>query len=115
VIARPYVRRQVRRLTVALIADGASFAAFALLVGFAGRHIERNVVIGAGYAFGGFAGVVALKLAVALAYEYRAARMPEREMARWWVGLFALVSSLALAGTMVGASLNLASLVDALR
>jgi len=113
--ARPYVRRQVRRLTVALVADGASFAAFALLVGFDGRHIERNPLIAATWALGGVAAVVALKLGVALVYEYRAARFPTLDVGRAWLAGFALASSLALAGTVVGAGMNVASLVDALR
>lgn len=113
--ARPYVRRQVRRLTVALIADGVTFAAFALLVGMDGSHVERNPLIAATYAAGGIAAVLALKLGVALAYEYRASRFPTVSVGRPWLAGFALVSSLALAGTMVGAGFNVASLVDVLR
>lgn len=112
-ILQPYMRRQARRLTVALAADAAGFAAFMLLIGPSGLHTERNPVIGAVMASGGVMGVVALKLAAAWLLEARA-RASRAEVSRWYAGGFALLSSLAIAGTVVGASMNVASLIDSL-
>lgn len=110
---QPFMRRQARRLTVVLICDGLSFAAFVLLVG-QGVHMERNPLIAATFAFAGVMGVVALKLAAALLFEWRAARTPPRPVSRGYAAGFALLSSLAIAATLVGSSANLASLLDAL-
>lgn len=111
---QPYMGRQARRLTVALIADAATFAAFAWLVGMNGAHVERNPLVGAVYAGGGVMGVVALKLAAAWLLEWRA-RSSRAEVGRWYAGGFALLSSLAIAGTVVGAGFNVASLLDSIR
>lgn len=113
--AKPYVRRQSRRLTVALLADGLTFALFAALVGFGGLHTERNPVIAAAFALAGANGIVLLKAAAALAVEWRARRFPDRPAARRWLVPYAIVSSAVLAGTVVGAGFNLASLVASLR
>ena len=110
---QPYMRRQARRLTVALLADAATFSAFVLLV-HGSVHAERNPLIAAVYASGGVMGVVALKLAAAWLLEARA-RASRAEVGRWYAGGFALLSSLAIAGTVTGAAFNLASLIDSLR
>jgi hypothetical protein len=108
------MRRQARRLTIALACDGLSFAAFAWLVGMAGLHTERNPLIAAVMASGGVMGVVALNLAAAWLLEWRA-RSSRAEVGRSYAAGFALLSSLALAGTIVGSGMNVASLVDSLR
>ena len=112
-LIQPFMRRQARRLTLVLVADAISFAAFMLLVG-TGVHMERNPLVGFVYASAGVMGVVALKLAAAMAFEFRAARTPPRPVSRYYAAGFALLSSLAIAGTLTGASLNVASLVDSL-
>ena len=109
---QPYMRRQSRRLTVALLADALSFAAFALLVGMAGLHTERNPVVGAVFASGGVMGVVALKLAAAWLYEWRSRTTAARPVSRPYAAGFALLSSLAIAGTITGAGFNVASLLS---
>ena len=113
-ILTAYMRRQSRRLTVALLADAASFSAFAWLVGMAGLHTERNPFVAAVFASGGVMGVVALKLAAAWLLEWRA-RSSRAEVGRRYAAGFALLSSLALAGTITGAGFNVASLVSSLR
>jgi hypothetical protein len=106
-----FVRRQARRLTVVLLCDALSFAAFMLLVG-QGVHMERNPLIAATFASAGVMGVVALKLAAALLFELRAARTPPRPVSRGYAAGFALLSSLAIAGTLTGASFNVAALLS---
>lgn len=108
----PYARRQARRLTAVLLADALSFAAFMLLVG-QGLHTERNVLVGAVYASTGVMGVVALKLGAAGLFEWRARRV-SRPVSRPYLAGFAVLSSLAIAGTLVGAGMNLAALVNSL-
>ena len=115
IVIRPYMRRQANRLAFVLVLDGLSFALFALLVGMAGAHVERNPLVGLVYGSGGVLGVVALKLAAAWLYEWRSRHTAATPVSRPYAAGFALLSSLAIAGTVVGVSFNLASLVDSLR
>jgi hypothetical protein len=115
VSAAPYVRRQARRTTVALAADAATFALFAVAVGMGGVHVERNPVIAAAFAVAGVNGVIALKAAAALVLEWRARRFPDTPVRRSWLVPYAITSSLAIAGTVVGAGFNTAALVASLR
>jgi hypothetical protein len=112
VILTPYIRRQSHRLAFVLIADATTFAAFAWLVGMAGVHTERNPLISLVYATGGVMGVLALKLAAAWLLEWRARSCAARPVSRGYAAGFALLSSLAVAGTIVGAGMNTAALLS---
>ena len=109
---QPYMRRQARRLTIVLIADAATFTLFMLLVGAASLHVERNPLVAAVYGSGGVMGVVALKLAAAWLYEWRSRRTAATPVSRPYAAGFALLSSLAIAGTIVGSGFNVASLLS---
>ncbi len=110
-VIAPLMRRQAHRLTFLLAADALTFAAFAWLVGMGGLHTERNPVIAAVYLNGGVLGVVALKLAAAWLLEARA-RSCRRPVSRAYARAFLLLSSLAIAGTLCGAAMNLAALAQ---
>ena len=111
-ILTPYIRRQSRRLAFVLIADAATFAAFAWLVGMAGVHTERNPLVSLVYASGGVTGVLALKLAAAWLVEARARSCAARRVSRGYTAGFAALSSLAVAATLTGAGMNVAALLD---
>ena len=111
-ILQPFIRRQSRRLAFVLLLDAGTFAAFAWLVGMAGVHTERNPLISLVYATGGVMGVLALKLAAAWLVEARARSCAARRVSRGYAAGFAALSSLAVAGTVVGAGMNLAALLS---
>ena len=113
-ILAPYIRRQSHRLAFVLIADATTFTAFAWLVGMAGVHTERNPLISLVYATGGVMGVLALKLAAAWLVEARARSCAARRVSRGYAAGFAALSSLAVAGTICGAAMNMAALIDSL-
>ncbi len=110
-VIAPLMRRQAHRLTFLLAADALTFAAFAWLVGMGGLHTERNPIVSLVYASGGVMGVVALKLAAAWLLEARA-RSCARPVSRGYARAFLLLSSLAIAGTLCGAAMNVAALLD---
>lgn len=108
-------RRLVRRLVMAQVADGATFAAFALLVGFHGPLQERNPLIAAVYALGGIAGLVALKFGAALLMEYRARSRLSRPITHaWYWPVWTVVLAAATASGIAGSAFNLAALVRSL-
>lgn len=95
------------RLVLAQAADGISFAAFFILVPVS-QFSERNPVIAAAYAAGGWAAVFGLKVGLALLATRRRRAVVTHA---WYPPLRTVLLSAAAASGCVGAGFNLASLL----
>lgn len=103
------MRRLARRLVFAQSIDALTFAAFMVLVGPGSVHVERNPLIAAIYALGGFALVGVVKVAVAAWVGSRSTRPLAHPR------LVTVLLSVATASGIAGAGFNAASLVDVIR
>lgn len=104
----------VRRLVVAEMLDGLTFAAFAILIGFHGQLQEMNPLVATIYVLAGVQGLVLVKLGAAGLMEWRARRplsAPVTHRAYWPVWTVLLAT--ATASGIVGTGFNLASLIRA--
>ena len=100
------MKRLAHRLVFAQAIDVATFCAFYLLIQQS-AHEERNPLIAAMFALGGFALVGLVKMGVVSVVAYRAASfVPSRKLI--------VAISIATASGIAGAGFNLASLVDSL-
>lgn len=100
------MKRLAHRLVFAQAIDVATFAAFFILVPVS-IHSERNPLISAVFALGGFALVGILKLGYVSFVAYRATRFePSRPLI--------IAISVATASGIAGAGFNLASIIDSL-
>jgi len=99
--------RLARRLVFAQAIDVATFCAFYLLIAQS-AHTERNPLIAALFALGGFALVGLAKMGVVSVVAYRTTMFhtPSKKLI--------IAISTATASGIAGAGFNLASLVDSL-
>jgi len=100
------MNKLAKRLVFAQAIDVATFCAFFMLVPVS-IHSERNPLIAAMFALGGFALVGIVKMGVVSIVAYRAASfVPSRKLI--------VAISAATASGIAGAGFNLASLIDSL-
>jgi len=100
------MKRLARRLVFAQAIDVTTFAAFYLLIPVS-VHSERNPLIAAMFALGGFALVGIVKMGFVSIVAYRAAGFaPSRALI--------IAISMATASGIAGAGFNLASLIDSM-
>jgi len=100
------MNRLAKRLMFAQAIDVLTFCLFFLLV-HQSLHTERNPLIAATFALGGFALVAFVKMGYVSIVAYRAAHFePSRPLI--------IAISIATASGIAGAGFNLASLIDSL-
>lgn len=102
------IRVSATRLIVAQMIDVATFVAFFVLVTDS-VHVERNPLIAAMFAMGGFSLVGLVKIGAASMVAYRSVNQP---LAR--PRLVIILMAAATASGIVGAGFNTASLIDSL-
>lgn len=100
------MKRLARRLVFAQATDVITFCAFFILVPVS-VHAERNPLIAAVFALGGFALVGLVKMGFVSVVAYRAAHFePSRKLV--------ISVSVATASGIAGAGFNIASIIDSM-